>query len=46
MIKNRETSYKEAGNSVIFKVHEYPRLGLCIISCMHMYSELYVIDKR
>jgi hypothetical protein len=43
MTKNRETSYKEAGNPVTFQVHEYSRLALCIFSCVYMNYELEVI---
>jgi hypothetical protein len=42
MTMNRETSYKEPGNSVTFHALEYSNLALCIISCVHTNSELYV----
>jgi hypothetical protein len=41
-----ETSYKEAQPPVTFQVLEYSRLALCIISCVHMNSEMYVTVIR
>jgi hypothetical protein len=40
MTTNREISYKKAGNSASFQMHEHSGLALCIISYVHMNSRV------
>jgi hypothetical protein len=43
MTKNRGSSCKEAENPMAFQVHKYSKRALCIINCVTMNIELYVI---